>query len=170
MQRRFGPHSYDSTSWQLHREVNANTPAYNRRSVGRGLIATCIVLLAMFVGPATGAFAAADVRLQRAVDGTLLVVGSGWRPGDKLEVSLGKEQFTTYVDHAGDFEVATGLATYQGDLSVHHPSATVLPAPGGPNPMAVLFVHGIAEGSAFLGALIGVGALALGAHRWMRGA
>jgi hypothetical protein len=116
----------------------------------------------------SSALAASDLRLQRAADGTWLVEGHGWRPGDALVVSLGLERFTTYVDDAGDFEVATGVATYQGDLAVHHLGRLALPsAPVGLHPLAVALVQGLAEGAALVGALIGLTALGAGVHRWM---
>jgi hypothetical protein len=127
------------------------------------------VLLAIFLMPSSSALAASDLRLQRAADGTWLVEGHGWRPGDALVVSLGLERFTTYVDDAGDFEIATGVATYQGDLAVHHLGRLeVTPPPLGLHPLAVAFVQGLAEGVALLSTAIGLGALGVCVHRWTR--
>ena len=113
--------------------------------------------------------AASDLRLQRANDGTLVVVGSGWRPGHRLVVSLGQELFTTYADGAGDFEIPTGLSTYHGDLTVHRVTRMALPrAPLAPHPVAVLLAQGFAEGAALTGALIGLAMLTIGVRHWTR--
>jgi hypothetical protein len=127
------------------------------------------VLLAMSIVPSSSALAASDLQLQRAADGTWLVEGHGWRPGNLLDVSLGPAHFTTYVDDAGDFEVATGVVTYQGEPAVHHLARLDLrPGPLGLHPLALALVQGLAEGIALLGAVVGVGALGAGVHRWMR--
>jgi hypothetical protein len=147
----------------------ARARTYNPRAVRREILATCIVLLAMIFTPSNSALAASDLYLQRAADGTWLVEGRGWRPGDELDVSLGQEHFTTYVDDAGDFEVATGAAMYQGEPAVHHPARLELqPIPLGLHPLAVALVQALAQGTALLGAVVGVGALGAGVHRWRR--
>src|SRR5262249_42618007 len=103
-------------------------------------------------------------------DGTLLVVGSGWHQGPLL-VSLGRQQFPAWADAAGDFEVATNLQSYHGDLSVRH-VATATGAAATSEPFGALFAQAIVEGLALLSAaatIAVVGARALrGVRRYPR--
>ena len=102
------------------------------------------------------ALAAPDVSLQAAADGTLSVIGTGWRPGQRLVVSLGPDSFPARADSTGSFEVTTGLASYQGQLAVHRPDPRPAAparsaAPGDayvPDPLAVLFTQSMAIGAA----------------------
>jgi hypothetical protein len=98
---------------------------------------------------ATVALAASDVAVGHATDGSVVVVGSGFRPESELIVGLGETYFPAYVDSAGAFEVNTGLLGFTGDLGVHHSarSMAILPlANAAPHPLAVLFAHGLLDG------------------------
>jgi len=116
--------------------------------------------------------AASELEMHRAGDGTWIVVGSGWHPGDKLVVTVGPARFLAFADGAGDFEVQTGLQSLQGEVAVHHQPAGDMPmlqlASPGPHPLAVALVQGMAEGVVLMGALVGVLLLALGMARWSR--
>ena len=105
------------------------------------------VVLALLL-PANAAWAASTVDLKHASDGTLLVVGEGWRPG-ALVVTLGQDRFTAQVDSAGDFEVATGLTLGRGPLALHHVQGTEMPMlalESSPSPLSVALVEGLADG------------------------
>jgi hypothetical protein len=133
--------------------------------VWRGLNVLVLVAALALVTPASAATAASEVELTHAADGTLVVLGSGWRPSRQLVVSLGQEHFTADVDETGDFEIPTGLAGLNGDLAVHHAalaSATIGEAPVSPSPLAVLFARSLVEGALVLVALFGV--VVLGAY------
>jgi hypothetical protein len=105
-------------------------------------------LVGLFV-PST-ALAASEVEIRHAADGTLVVVGSGWRHG-ALQVSLGADRFTAYADATGDFEVETGLASYSGDLAVHHLTLVhVEPMALSPSPLGALLAQTVAQGCALL--------------------
>jgi hypothetical protein len=107
-----------------------------------------------------------DVSMSGAADGTVLLVGSGWKPGQQLIVSVGREIFPTQADTAGSFEIHTTLpfdATSGAALSVRPfagslsfaalPPAPIAPAaPPAPHPLAVLFAQSIADGATWLGA------------------
>ena len=119
------------------------------------------------------ALAAPEVSLEAAADGTLSVIGNGWRPGQQLVVSLGTDTFAARTDSAGDFEVATGLASYQGQVTIHHPDARLLrtqqPGPAAeryvPYALAVLFAQSVAIGVAVSALAAGsIGLLALAAR------
>jgi hypothetical protein len=107
-------------------------------------------------GPASDVFASPEASLDTAADGTVIIVGSGWRPGDELVVGLGNDRFMAYTDSSGAFELQTGLATYEGLLSVHHADASSIAqiapaspqAASQPNPLAVLFAQSLAQGAA----------------------
>ena len=104
--------------------------------------------------------AASDVQLKHAADGTLVVVGSGWPRGQDLVVSLGQQRFTVRVDTTGDFEVATGLTSYEGDLAIQHADAAPPTVDPVPHPLAVLFAQAVGQGFVLLtflgGAAMGV--------------
>jgi hypothetical protein len=143
-------------------------PAYNRRAMRRGVLAG-VFMFALLVAPA---HAASDLEMRRGADGTWVVVGSGWRPGDHLVVSVGPTTFAALADGAGDFEVKTGLQAYQGEVAVHHQaeaalSMLALPSMG-PNPLAVALVQGLAQGVLLTAALLGLSLVALGLRRWRR--
>jgi hypothetical protein len=126
-----------------------------------------VMLMAIVLSPGL-ALAAPEVSVDLSPDGTFTVVGNGWRPGQRLVVSLGRTSFAAWADSTGSFEVPTGLVSYQGPLEVHRPDQTALtmgrfgPAerPGLPNPLAVLFAQGLVSGvelAALLGGLVGLG-------------
>jgi hypothetical protein len=130
-----------------------------------------ILLGALVVGPSRPAFAASDLQLKHAADGTLVVVGSGWHRDQQLVISLGKSRFDVRADGSGDFELDTGLASYQGDLTVHHADTSglaLLPLTGRvPNPLAVLFAQSVAEGVLLVTFLAGIGLVGAGiGRRW----
>lgn len=110
------------------------------------------------------AVAAPDLSLDPAPDGTLTVVGNGWRPGQHLVVSLGPSSYPAQADSTGSFEVATGLASFHGSLAIHRQLARARVGPpdepGPPHPLAVLFVQDVLSGLA-LSALVG-GAAVIG--------
>jgi hypothetical protein len=122
------------------------------------LVAAWTALLASVLSAPNPAWAASEVELRHASDGTLVVVGSGWHHGALL-VSLGNAQFTAYADTAGDFEVATGLAQYHGEVSVQHVDAPRVVSPSvGPSPLGVLIAQSVVEGVAllFVASVLGV--------------
>jgi hypothetical protein len=116
--------------------------------------------------------AASDLQLLHGPDGTWHVIGTGWRPGDQLEVSVGVSRFATYVDGAGDFDVPTGLTT-MGQVAVHHATEGRM-AMGSlateTNPMAAVLVQGLAEGAAIMSLSVGLLLLGLGIRRWRQAA
>lgn len=113
------------------------------------------LLVVLFIGalllPAQAVLAASTVELKHASDGTLVIVGEGWRAGP-LVVSLGQDRFTAYVDSAGDFEVRTGLTLAQGPIAVHHAQPSDMAmlaldvAPSPPSPLAIALIEGLADG------------------------
>lgn len=115
-----------------------------------------ILVVTAWSGAPGVALAAPEVSLQAAADGTLSVIGNGWRPGQRLVVSVGPDNFPARADSAGDFEVATGLASYEGQVTIHRPDPRPLsvqqPELLGeryvPNPLAVLFARSVAIGAA----------------------
>ena len=124
------------------------------------------------------ALAAPEVSLDPAPDGTLTVVGNGWRPGQRLVVSLGPCSFPAMADSTGSFEVPTGLASFHGPVAVHRQRVGTLAMvrlgppdePGRPNPLAVLFVQDVLSGIA-VSLLVGsAAALAVAVSRrmWQR--
>ena len=122
---------------------------------------------------ANPAQAASDVQLKHASDGTLLVVGSGWPRGQTLVISLGVRRFDVHVDSSGDFEVATGLASFQGDLAVHRAdfsSQNFVSLASEPSPVAVLFARSVADGLVLLMFVVGVSMVGAGViRRWRPG-
>src|ERR687885_2277761 len=133
----------------------APTAHYNRRAVRRGVVMVMVVVTALH-GMPTAALAAPEVTLKAAADGTLSVVGNGWRPGQRLVVSVGADNFPARADSTGSFEVVTGLASYEGQVAVHRPdprsSVAAQSAALGdtyvPDPLAVLFTQSMAIGVA----------------------
>ena len=110
-----------------------------------------LALLVALLAPSSPALATSDIHLAHAADGTLVVVGSGWRRGQELVVSLGAQRFTVRADGSGEFELTTGLATFQGELAVHHADApavafAALPTAGFAqvSPLAVDLVRSVA--------------------------
>jgi len=148
----------------------------------RGIYLAWLVIVAL-LGTTSTALAEPRVSLDPAPDGSLVLVGSGWRPGQRMMVSVGRDQFPVLADSVGDFEVPTGLAATGGPpepLAVHGPYPRISPAminqmrqTDTPHPMAVLFAQTLMTGTAFLcisGAGIGIAALAARYVRTRRGA
>lgn len=133
-----------------------------------------LLLLAALMAPARVALATSSVELKHAADGTLLVVGEGWRSGQPLVLTLGQERYLAYVDSAGAFEVVTGLTSSQGPLVVHHPQSGDLamlalePTPPPPSPLAVALVQGFVDGLRTVAGLGAVAVLLLAAIRPIR--
>ena len=132
------------------------------------MLAGWFALWLAFTG-GTPAHAASGLELRHAPDGTWHVIGTGWRPGDQVEVSLGVARFPAYVDDAGDFEVATGLTT-TADVAVHRPVArepAMLSLNSEPNPLTVALVQGLTEGAALTALSSGLLLLlVVGVRRW----
>jgi len=120
----------------------------------RGALCLGLVLLLAVAGPSSCALAAPDVTLRHASDGAAVVLGSGWRPGQQLVVSLGQDRFTAYVDSGGGFEVTTSVIGYKGAVGIHRPDPQVMTfATLGLSespPLAVLFAQSLAYGMALL--------------------
>jgi hypothetical protein len=149
---------------------------YNRRALGkRGIFLTWWLLLAALLGTTSVALAEPRVSLDPAPDGSLILVGRGWRPAQRMMVSVGRDQFPVQADSVGDFEVPTGLAATGGppeQLAVHQPYPQITPAmlavmrpTNAPHPFAVLFAQTLLTGAASVGlGAAGLGFLALAAH------
>jgi hypothetical protein len=121
--------------------------------VRRGVLAFWFGLLSVVGASATPALAAPQASFDFAPDGTLVVVGNGWRPAQVLVIRLGSGRFVAYTDSSGEFEVPTGLATYMGPLSIHRQelaSSIASPASDQLHPFAVLFAQSLVQGSALL--------------------
>lgn len=104
------------------------------------------------------AFAASGVSLDPKPDGTLSLVGNGWRPGQELVVSLGTDEFPAVADSSGSFEIPTGLLVKGGpplSITVRRVDPRSLafghlgppPELDGPNPFALLFAQSLASGA-----------------------
>jgi hypothetical protein len=137
-----------------------------------------VLVVTAWPGAPAVALAAPEVSLQAAADGTLKVIGNGWRPGQQLVISVGGDEFAARADSAGDFEIATGLASYQGDVAVHRPElrpqtsprSASLAEPYVPNPLAVLFAQSVAIGTVLTLIAGGLTSVALAARsRRLRG-
>ena len=128
--------------------------------MARGLLVRCALLLVSVCAAPNNALAASDIQLKHAADGTLIVVGSGWHRGQQLVINLGQSRFEVRADGSGDFELDTHLASYQGDLSIHHPDQAplgLIPLTGAqPNALAVVFAQSLVEGALLSGVLAGV--------------
>jgi hypothetical protein len=126
-----------------------------------------LALLSVLSGPAVDALAAPQASFELADDGTLVLVGNGWRPAQELVINLGSGRFVAYTDSGGEFEVPTGLATYKGALSIHRKELSALSmAPlaipqttDEPHPLAILFAQGLARGAALFALSAAAGAV-----------
>jgi hypothetical protein len=141
-----------------------------------------LLLLAALLGTASLALAVPLVSLDAAPDGTLRLVGNGWRPGQRLVVSVGPDLFAAVADSTGSFEVATGLTASAGPpatVSVRPQSRARLafsslglpPQAAEPNAWAVLFAQGLATGAGIFGfsaAVLGAAVLARRTYRRRR--
>jgi hypothetical protein len=126
-----------------------------------------LVALLALAASALPAQARPEVTVRDANDGTgtLTLVGSGWRPGQRIVLVVGRDSFQAEADPAGEFEVPTELLPLASDsarsLTVRR--ADALPIAGdvsvdGPHPWAVLFAQTLASGAA--GVTFGGGVLA----------
>jgi hypothetical protein len=125
-----------------------------------------VLLVAGVLASPSTTYAASDIQLKHAADGTLLVVGSGWHRGQQLVISLGQTRFDVRADGSGDFELATHLASYQGELSIHHPdqsgSAFMSLTAGRPSAFAILFAQSMVEGAVLVCLIAAAGLVGAG--------
>jgi hypothetical protein len=147
--------------------------SYNRRALVHRWVFFVLLLVVALLGFTGTALAAARVSLDPAADGTLILVGSGWRPGQQLAVSVGRDVYPAMADSAGSFEVRTGLPVTSGPpapIAVHREDTSALALAAlaiaspreEPHPFAVLFAQGLATGATWLAVSAGgIGAIAL---------
>jgi len=151
---------------------------YNRRALGKwGIVLVWWAVLVALLGTTSVALAEPQISLDPSPDGSLVLVGRGWRPAQRMMVSVGRDQFPVQADSVGDFEVPTGLAATGGPsepLGVHRPYPQIYPAAilaqqaGVPHPFAVLFAQALLTGIAFAGlGVAGIGGTLL-AVRYVR--
>ena len=116
-----------------------------------------------FMSLVPSALAAPQASFEAGADGRVRLVGDGWRPGDQLAFTLGRDRFEAFVDSAGGFEVATGLASFKGPMAVRHLGRmeAMLPAAARPHPLALWLAQAFLTGAAYAGVLVLV---AFGAH------
>jgi len=137
-----------------------------------------VLFLGAWLGTASMALAAPLVSLEAAPDGTLVLVGSGWRADQHVIVTVGSASFPARTDSVGDFEVPTGLVPNGGAqvlLAVHRPTAPRVIAATArstqadvPHPLAVLFAQSLMTGAACLAlSAAGVGLTWLGVRLTM---
>jgi len=124
----------------------------------RGVLLGWLLLVSLW-GPASSASAEAEVAMSPAADGTLLLVGNGWRPGQQLALSVDDDVFPALADSAGGFEVRTGVPAGVSAtprltvrrLDTSGPAfARLLPTaepPPTPHPLAMLFAESLAMGA-----------------------
>jgi len=145
---------------------------YNRPALGKwGIVLAWWLVLVALLGTTSVALAEPQVSLDPAPDGNLILVGRGWRPAQRMMVSVGPDQFQVQADSVGDFEVPTGLPVSgpPEPLAVHRPYAPIAPSMPAAiretdrsQPLAVLFAQTLLTGTAFVGlAAAGLGLLAL---------
>jgi len=145
---------------------------YTLRALGkRGIVLGFWLVLVALLGTTGVALAEPRVSLDPAPDGSLILVGRGWRPAQRMMISVGRDQFPVQADSVGDFEVATGLAAGgpPEPLAVHPPYPQVTPAmlavmrqTDTPHSFAVLFAQTLLTGTASVG--LGLGFMALAAR------
>src|SRR5258707_15654905 len=135
---------------------------YNRRALGkRGIVLVWWAVLVALLGTTRVALAEPQISLDPSSDGSLVLVGRGWRPAQRMMVSVGREEFQVQADSVGDFEVPTGLAATGGPqepLAVHRsyhqvtpPMLALIHQTDTPHPFAVLFAQSLLTGLAFAG-------------------
>jgi hypothetical protein len=118
-----------------------------------------VLLVIGLFGAAGPALAQADVSLVPAPDGTLVLVGDGWRPGQRLVVTVGHDVYPAMADSAGGFELRTGQAATGAApplLTVRRQELSTLafaalgadPRRDQPHPFAILFAQSLAMGAA----------------------
>jgi hypothetical protein len=115
-------------------------------------------MVVALLGAVGSALAQAEVSLEPAPDGTLVLVGNGWRPGQRLVVTVGHDVYPAMADSAGGFELRTGQAATGAAplLSVRRQEVSTLalaalgadPRRDQPHPFAVLFAESLAMGAA----------------------
>jgi hypothetical protein len=133
----------------------------------RGALIVLAMVLAAYL-PATQALAQPTVSVEPAPDGTLTLVGDGWRPGQELVVTVGPHAFAAQADLLGEFEVQTQMLSSAGPpglLSVHRPkpaeralarlASSDLAADDGAHPYAVLFAQAMAAGAGMFALCVG---------------
>jgi hypothetical protein len=145
--------------------------------VRRGALALTLVIVG-FAGGARIAAAQPQVSLDASPDGTLTLVGDGWRPGERLVVSVGRQVYPASADTTGSFEVRTGLAPggppapvavhRQADLAAAFARLGPSEAADRPHPFAVLFAKALVSGIGLLGLAATAVALATGSGRALR--
>jgi hypothetical protein len=135
-----------------------------------------LVVLVGSLGATSTALAQAQVSLEPASDDTLLLVGTGWRYGQKLSITVGHDIYPAVADSAGGFEIRTGQPVTNAaaaTLSVHREDTSTraflalsaAPPRDEPHPFAVLFAQGLAMGSQVFALAAGsIGVLMLTAH------
>jgi hypothetical protein len=148
----------------------------------RGALIVMAMVLAAYLSPAQ-ALAQPTVSIEPEADGTLTLVGGGWRPGQELVVRVGELAFAAQADLLGEFEIQTEMLSSAGPpglLSVHRPKPAELafarldsPAVthDGAHPYAVLFAQAMAAGAGMFAVCVGgLGLLwlALGPRRYRR--
>jgi hypothetical protein len=136
------------------------------------------VLIAVLFGTASVALAMPVVSLDPAPDGTLRLVGSGWRSGQGMVVGVGSDAFPIVADDNGSFEIPTALPSTTAPLpalSVRARSSASLAISRlglasetvAPNAWAVLFAQSLATGAGLLALSAGsLGLLSLVARRF----
>ena len=116
-------------------------------------------MVVALLGAVGSALAQAEVSLEPATDGTLVLVGNGWRPGQRLVVTVGHDVYPAMADSAGGFELRTGQAATGAApplLTVRRQELSTLafaalgadPRHDQPHPFAVLFAESLAMGAA----------------------
>jgi hypothetical protein len=140
-----------------------------------GIVLVWWTVLVALLGTTSVALAEPQISLDPSPDGSLVLVGRGWRPAQRMMVSVGRDEFQVQADSVGDFEVPTGLAASGGPpepLAVHRPYQQVTPAmlmlmrpADAPHPFAVLFAQAFVTGTAFAGVgVVGLGFALLAAR------
>jgi hypothetical protein len=126
-----------------------------------------VALLAVVWVTAGSARAQPQVDVVVGSDGNLILVGAGYRPGQRLAVSLGSTVYRAFADSAGEFEVPTGLSGSTSlPVAVRRvetlaPAMLELAEPAAPSPLAVAFAEDVLIAGAGLAAVIaGLGAIA----------
>ena len=136
------------------------------------------VLIAVLLGSAGVALAAPVVSLDASPDGTLRLIGSGWRSGQGMVVSVGSDAFPIVADDNGSFEILTALPSTTAPLpalSVRAQSSAsrafsrlgLASETVAPSAWAVLFAQSLAAGGAWLTLSAGgLGVLSLAVRRF----
>jgi hypothetical protein len=111
-------------------------------------VAALVALLVVVWVTAGSALAQPQVNVVVGTDGNLVLVGAGYRPGQKLALGVGQEVYPAFVDSAGEFEVPTGMSgSTSMPVAVHHidtlaPAMIELAEPA-PSPLAIAFAEDV---------------------------